>query len=92
MLLIRKKADIYIASNKGETPLDLRPEWRAELTELYEEVKSRAWLARKAFLFVLIGGGYNGSGRPVDENGKNAYEELRDDVLRNVRVTIMSFL
>ena len=51
--------------------LDLRPGWRAELTELYEEV-NRAWLARKAFLFVLIGGdhvGGSGSG-PAGEGSR----------------------
>ena len=103
MLLIRKKADIYITNNEGETPLDLRPEWRAELTELYEEVKNRAWLARKAFLFVLIGcnliesesnkssaSKQSQSGEGEEARGRK--EALRDEVLRNVHRSIASFL
>ena len=102
MLLILKKADIYITNNEGETPLDLRPEWRAELTELYEEV-NRAWLARKSFLFVLIGcdliesesnkssaSKQSQSGEGEEARGRK--EALRDEVLRNVYTNIALFL
>ena len=84
---------MYVTDNQGKTPLDHKPEWRAELTELYEEV-NRAWLARKSFLFVLIGGGHIGGsgGGPAGEGEQGAYETLRDDVLRNLRSIIMSFL
>ena len=101
-MLIRKKADIYITSNQGKTPLDYEPEWRAELTELYEEV-NRAWLARKSFLFVLIGCNLiesesnksSASKQSQSGEGEEARirkEELRDEVLRNVYMNIASFL
>ena len=92
ILLIRKKADIYITDNEGKTPLDLRPEWRGELTELYKEV-NRAWLARKSFLFVLIGCNLiesesnNSSASKQSQSGegeeaRGRTEALRDEVLR----------
>ena len=96
ILLIESKADIYIKSNDGKTPLDLMPlEWRKELTELYNTV-NRAWLARKSFLFVLIGCGHvegvSGGGEPVEEREQSAHEMLRDEVLRSVNMSIMSYL
>ena len=96
VLPIESKADIYIKNNDGKTPLDLmRPEWRKELTELYNTV-NRAWLARKSLLFVLIGcghvGGVSGGGEPVKEMEQSAHEMLRDEVLRSVNISIMSFL
>ena len=103
MFLIRKKADIYVRDNQGKTPLDLRPWWRAELTELYEEVKNRAWLARKAFLFVLIGcnliesesnkssaSKQSQSGEGEEARGRK--KALRDEVLRHVHRNIALFL
>ena len=93
ILLIKKKVDIHFRNNRGKTPLDLMPEWRAELTELYDQV-NRAWLARKAFLFVLIGGGHvDGSGGgPAGKRRRDTHQQLRDDVLRNLLVSIISFL
>ena len=96
ILLIESKADIYIKNNDGRTPLDLmRPEWRKELTELYNTV-NRAWLARKSLLFVLIGSGHvegvSGGGEPVEEREQSAHERLRDEVLRSVNMSIMSYL
>ena len=95
ILLIESKADIYIKNNNGKTPLDLRPQWRKELTELYNTV-NRAWLARKSLLFVLIGCGHvegvSGGGEPVEEREQSAHERLRDEVLRNVYMSIMSYL
>ena len=96
ILLIESKADIYIKSNDGMTPLDLMPlEWRKELTELYNTV-NRAWLARKSLLFVLIGCGHvegvSGGGEPVEEREQSAHERLRDEVLRSVNMSIMSYL
>ena len=96
ILLIESKADIYIKNNDGKTPLDIMPpEWRKELTELYNTV-NRAWLARKSLLFVLIGCGHiagvSGGGEPVKEMEQSAHEMLRDEVLRSVNMSIMSFL
>ena len=89
-------------NNQGATPLDLRPDWRAELTELYEEV-NRDWLARKAFLFVLIGCNLiesesnksNASKQTQSKEGDEARgrkEELRDEVLRNLYKYIALYL
>ena len=102
ILLVRKKANIFITDNEGNTPLDLAPEWRAELTELYEEV-NRAWLARKAFLFVLIGcnliesesnksSASKQSQSGEGEGARGEKEALRDEVLRNVHRNIALFL
>ncbi len=95
ILLIESKADIYIKDNNGKTPLDLRPQWRKKLTELYNTV-NRAWLARKSLLFVLIGCGHvegvSGGGEPVEEMEQSAHERLRDEVLRSVNMSIMSYL
>ena len=95
ILLIESKADIYIKNNDGRTPLDIRPLWRKELTELYNTV-NRAWLARKSLLFVLIGCGHvegvSGGGEPVEEIEQSAHERLRDEVLRSVNMSIMSYL
>ena len=96
ILLIESKADIYIKSNDGKTPLDIMPsQWRKELTELYNTV-NRAWLARKSLLFVLIGCGHiegiSGGGEPVEEREQSAHEMLRDEVLRSVNMSIMSYL
>ena len=96
ILLIESKADIYIKNSDGRTPLDIMPlEWRKELTELYNTV-NRAWLARKSLLFVLIGCGHvegvSGGGEPVEEREQSAHEMLRDEVLRNVYMSIMSYL
>jgi ankyrin repeat protein len=95
ILLIESKADIYIKRYDGQTPLDFMPEWRKELTELYNTV-NRAWLARKSLLFVLIGCGHvegvSGGGEPVEEMEQSAHERLRDEVLRSVNMSIMSYL
>ena len=95
ILLIESKADIYIKNNDGKTPLNLKRKWRKELTDLYNTV-NRAWLARKSLLFVLIGCGHvegdTGGGEPVEEREQSAHERLRDEVLRSVNMSIMSYL
>ena len=112
ILLIESKADIYIKRNDGKTPLDFMPsEWRKELTYLYNTV-NRAWLARKSFLFVLIGCGHvesesnknnasmqtrsgeggGSSSRVTRSVTRVRARELRDEVLRSVNMSIMSYL
>ena len=86
----------------GRAPLDLQPEWREELTQLYEVTKT--WLARNAFLYVLIGCNHIESESNKHNVSKQTQSEreseetsdelraLRDNVLRNVNLSIFSFL
>ena len=102
-LIIRNKADIHIRNSSGKTPMDVcrRPEWREELTELYNTV-NRAWLARKSFLFVLIGCGFieelacAASQVPPTVAGAaivdSEHDRLRDDTFRLLYRVLMPFL
>ena len=96
MVLIRHGADITLRRDTGEQAVDSAQESvRAALTKLYGEV-NKVWLARRAFLIVLVGCGYiPATYRDVqytDDCDMTALERLRGDVLRNLNPLIFSFL
>ena len=86
--------DTLIKSNDVSTPLDLmESELRAAL--IREREKYLAWMRRKAFMMFLVGQKYivMRRHRPVAAAaGLEEGEPLVDTVMREVNMTIASFL
>ena len=93
--LVRAGADTLIKNNQMKTPLDLVESEELRAALIREREKYLAWMRRKAFMMFLVGQKYivMRRHRPVAAAaGQQPKEPLVDTVMREVNMTIASFL
>ena len=92
---MRAGADTLIKNNQMKTPLDLVESEELRAALIRERKKYLAWMRRKAFMMFLVGQKYivMRRHRPVAAAaGQQPKEPLVDTVMREVNMTIASFL